>query len=258
MSNASVAQPKPTEATLRVINFKFPLQPHPKYYITQYEELAFHSLLRWKMIFQLILDTAIIHFLFKLVGECTFQLRSERIKTENPFSGWKGNRLPRAPMSSNHTWWSLSKHCFRPVVQASSKAFGIYRCGVHYLNYFSAIFACAPQMAQTGVRCLIATQPSVQYHRPGGHNKTPHQLARIAFGRPQADSSNPSSPMPNDEASHGSQRDVLLNERVSMRTQYRPKNASDVCKHQALCGQVRLRVFFHFAILSHFGVNIQG
>ena len=30
----------------RVINFKFPLQPHQEYYITQYEELGFRSLLR--------------------------------------------------------------------------------------------------------------------------------------------------------------------------------------------------------------------
>ena len=32
----------------RVINFKFPLQPHQKYYITQYDmkNLAFHSILR--------------------------------------------------------------------------------------------------------------------------------------------------------------------------------------------------------------------
>ena len=30
-----------TLSLLRVINFKFPLQPHRKYYITQYEELCF-------------------------------------------------------------------------------------------------------------------------------------------------------------------------------------------------------------------------
>ena len=34
----------------RVINFKFLPQPRQKYYITQYEELDFHSLLRWKTI----------------------------------------------------------------------------------------------------------------------------------------------------------------------------------------------------------------
>ena len=34
---------------LRVINVKFPLQPHQKYYITQYGELWL-SLLRWKML----------------------------------------------------------------------------------------------------------------------------------------------------------------------------------------------------------------
>ena len=31
---------------------QFPLQPHQKYYITQHEELTFHSLLKWKMIIQ--------------------------------------------------------------------------------------------------------------------------------------------------------------------------------------------------------------
>ena len=35
----------------RVINFKFPLQPHQKYCTTQYEERGFsYSFLRWKMI----------------------------------------------------------------------------------------------------------------------------------------------------------------------------------------------------------------
>ena len=34
----------------RVINFKFPLQLHQKYYITQIKNLAFHSLLRWHVI----------------------------------------------------------------------------------------------------------------------------------------------------------------------------------------------------------------
>ena len=51
-----------------VINFKFPLQPHQKYYITQYEELGLHSLLRWKMI---PLPHLYNHFSLK-VGECTF------------------------------------------------------------------------------------------------------------------------------------------------------------------------------------------
>ena len=43
-------------------HFQFPLQPHQKYYITQYEEL-----LRWKIII-----LPIIAFLFKRLGECTF------------------------------------------------------------------------------------------------------------------------------------------------------------------------------------------
>ena len=36
----------PSLSPPRGINFKFPLQPCQKYYITQYEDLDFHSLLR--------------------------------------------------------------------------------------------------------------------------------------------------------------------------------------------------------------------
>ena len=36
------------------------------------ENLAFHSLLRWKMIILPILPTSLTHFLFKRLGECTF------------------------------------------------------------------------------------------------------------------------------------------------------------------------------------------
>ena len=50
----------------RVINFKFLLQPHQKYYITQCEELGFSWLiLRWKMIVLPILTTSLIHFSWK-------------------------------------------------------------------------------------------------------------------------------------------------------------------------------------------------
>ena len=34
--------------SLRVINVKFPLQPHQKYYITQYEEFGFSLLTQMK------------------------------------------------------------------------------------------------------------------------------------------------------------------------------------------------------------------
>ena len=37
-----------TSSLPRVINFKFPLQPHQKYYITQYEELGFSKLTQMK------------------------------------------------------------------------------------------------------------------------------------------------------------------------------------------------------------------
>ena len=49
----------------RVINIKFPLQPHQKYYITRYEGLDFHGLLRWKMIMLPILTTSLLHLSLK-------------------------------------------------------------------------------------------------------------------------------------------------------------------------------------------------
>ena len=51
------------------------------------KNLAFHTILRWKMIALPILTTSLIHFLFKRFGECTFwELGSERVKkTERPW-----------------------------------------------------------------------------------------------------------------------------------------------------------------------------
>ena len=49
----------------RVINFKFLLQPHQKFHITQHEKLGFHSLLRRKMIILPILTTSLIYFSLK-------------------------------------------------------------------------------------------------------------------------------------------------------------------------------------------------
>ena len=45
----------------RVINFKIPLQPQQKY-ITQYEEIGFSWLLRWKKIILPILNKSLIRF----------------------------------------------------------------------------------------------------------------------------------------------------------------------------------------------------
>ena len=58
----------------RVINFKFPLQPHQEYYITQCLELAFHNLLIWKIDDYTIpiLTTWPIHFSLGRLGECAF------------------------------------------------------------------------------------------------------------------------------------------------------------------------------------------
>ena len=54
----------------RVTNFKFPLQPNWKYYITQYEELRLSSLtvLRWEIIILPILTTSLIHLSLKRLG----------------------------------------------------------------------------------------------------------------------------------------------------------------------------------------------
>ena len=41
------------------------------------ENLTFHSLLRWKMIILQILATSLMHFLFKRLGERTFELSSQ-------------------------------------------------------------------------------------------------------------------------------------------------------------------------------------
>ena len=43
----------------------FPLQPQQKYYITQYEELGFHCLLRWKIIILPILTSSLLHSLYE-------------------------------------------------------------------------------------------------------------------------------------------------------------------------------------------------
>ena len=52
--------------------WKFPLQPHQKYYITQMKNLAFHSLLRWKMIMLPILAISLIPFSLKGWDSVTF------------------------------------------------------------------------------------------------------------------------------------------------------------------------------------------
>ena len=46
----------------RVINFKFPQQPHQKYCPHHMKNSAFHSFLRGKMIILPILTTSLIHF----------------------------------------------------------------------------------------------------------------------------------------------------------------------------------------------------
>ena len=52
----------------RVIDIKFLLQPHQKYFITSIKDLAFHSLLRWKIDY----TTNAYYLTYIKLGECTF------------------------------------------------------------------------------------------------------------------------------------------------------------------------------------------
>ena len=51
---------------------KFPCSLTRNMTLHSKENLAFHSLLRWKMILIQILTTLLMHFLFRRLGECTF------------------------------------------------------------------------------------------------------------------------------------------------------------------------------------------
>ena len=76
-----------------MINFKFPLQPHQKQYITQHEDfLAFHRLLRWKMILLPILTTSIIHFSSKLESMYFLNLGVKRLSSR------KSSRKKKDPL----------------------------------------------------------------------------------------------------------------------------------------------------------------
>ena len=62
----------------RVINFKLPLQLHQKFTPHSMKNLAFHSLLSWKMIILPILTTSLIHLSLKGWGNVHFEPGSER------------------------------------------------------------------------------------------------------------------------------------------------------------------------------------
>ena len=95
-----------TLSLLRVINFKFPLQPQQKYYITQYGELGFYSLLRWKMIILPILPTSIIHFLSNRLGECTFWSQDWKVQ---PFHSQIQKSTFSQPFKEKIYKWSNEK-----------------------------------------------------------------------------------------------------------------------------------------------------
>ena len=90
LTNMHKSQPPPplplcprmmlTLSLLRVINVKFPLQPTRNITSHSKESLAFHSLLRWKMIVIQILATSLMHFLFKGRENVLFELRARFFK----------------------------------------------------------------------------------------------------------------------------------------------------------------------------------
>ena len=64
----------------RVINFKFPLQPHQKYYITKYEEPVFSYLTKWKTIILSISHTSPMHLSLRDWENALVELGRERVK----------------------------------------------------------------------------------------------------------------------------------------------------------------------------------
>ena len=73
--------------------FKFPLQPHQKYDITLCMNLAFHSLLRWKMVVLPILTTSLIYFSFKLRRMYSLNLITHARKADSHHSPFPHCRL---------------------------------------------------------------------------------------------------------------------------------------------------------------------
>ena len=85
-----------------VINFKFPLHPHHKYYITLYGDLAFDSLLRWKTIIP-ILTTSLTHLSLRRVGECAFLPWEWKVKEGGANTA---HVRPSVVAYGNHLLWS--------------------------------------------------------------------------------------------------------------------------------------------------------
>ena len=77
----------------RVINTKFPLQPHQLYNITQYGDcLAIHSLLRWKMTNSHYLTYTL---LLRVMGECTFW-------------AWECSKFRQTSIKKNGHWCAVT------------------------------------------------------------------------------------------------------------------------------------------------------
>ena len=77
----NIATEKPLILSLpRMINFKFSLQPHQKYYIRQSEELCLSHLTQMKDDYTIYSHYLTYAFLFQRLGECTFWTW-----------GWKGH-----------------------------------------------------------------------------------------------------------------------------------------------------------------------
>ena len=107
-----------THSLPRAINFKFPPQHHQKYNITQFKNMAFHSLLRSQMIILPILTTSLTHFSLEGWENVLFERGSERTCPLDP------RRLPVGPKK-------CSKACFWSRVGIKRS---VYNSGVTRIN----------------------------------------------------------------------------------------------------------------------------
>ena len=88
----------------RVINFKFPLQPHQNILSHSMKNLAFHSLLRWKMITLPILTSSLIDFSLKGWENILFGLSFvPQVKSSVDYWTW----VSRTLVPSLYPWRTL-------------------------------------------------------------------------------------------------------------------------------------------------------
>ena len=86
----------------RVINVKFLLQPHQNITSHSMKNIAFHSVLRWKMIILPILTTSLIHFTFLNLGVKGWNpLRRNSNLSARTARARRNNRWPTSPYGLN-------------------------------------------------------------------------------------------------------------------------------------------------------------